>query len=203
MGGVKDGSNGTRDCRWFAALYLILRIVPLVIFILVGPSTFVLYPLVLLIMAAVFLTAVFHPHKSPFHNAADIFLLLVLISIGIPHLALEVAEYRNHHTQRATHTLATTLLSAPGLYLLAFLFYKLFANVRVIQKNFHKLCNFVMPCKPCQESNIDELHVPLPWPDRIVHAEEYEPLLSCNTGEPSEFADVRNVRVEMNSSVTY
>ena len=196
QGSYKDGSNGTRDCRWFAALYLILRIVPLFIFILVGPSKFVLYPLVLLIIVAVFLTAVFHPHKSPFHNAADIFLLLVLMSVGISILALEVAVYRNHHTKHATHTLTTTLSSVPALYLAAFLFYKLFACVRVIRKNFQKLC-FVMPCKPCQESNIDET---LPWPDRIVHAEDYEPLLGCNTGNQSEFADVG---VEMNLSVTY
>ena len=196
QGSYKDGSNGTRDCRWFAALYLILRIVPLFIFILVGPSKFVLYPLVLLIIVAVFLTAVFHPHKSPFHNAADIFLLLVLMSVGISILALEVAVYRNYHTKHATHTLTAILSSVPALYLAAFLFYKLFACVRVIRKNFQKLC-FVMPYKPCQESNIDE---PLPWPDRIVHAEEYEPLIGCSTGNQSEFADIR---VEMNSSVTY
>ena len=200
QGSYKDGSNGTCDCRWFAALYLILRIVPLFVFILVGPSTFVLYPVALLFMAVVFLTAVFHPHKSPFHNTADIFLLLVLMSVGISTLAGEVAEYRNHHTQRATHTLTAALLPVPGLYLLAFLFYKLSACVRVIQKNFQKLRNFVMSCKLCQESNIDE---PLPWPDRIVHAEEYEPLLGCSTGNSSEFAVVSDVKVEINSSVTY
>ena len=197
QGSYKDGSNGTRDCRWFAALYLILRIAPLFVFILVGPSKFVLYPLVLLFIVAVFLTAVFHPHKSPFHNAADIFLLLVLISIGISFLALDAAVYRNHYTSHATHTLATILLFIPASYLIAFLFYKLFARVRVIQC-FQKLC-VVMPCNPCQESKVDESS--LPWPDRVVHAEDYEPILGCSI--ESEFADVGDVRVEMNSSVTY
>ena len=195
QGSYKDGSNGTRDCRWFAALYLILRIAPLFMFVLIGPSRFVLYPLGLLFMAAVFLIAVFHPHKSPFHNAADVFLLLILMSIGSSFLALDVAVYRNHYTRHVTHTLTTSLLSIPALYLAAFLFYKLFAQVRVIQKHFQKLC-VVMPCNPCQESKVEESS--LPWPDRVVHAEDYEPILGCST--ESQFADISDVRIQ---SVTY
>ena len=189
QGSYKDGSNGTRDCRWFAALYLILRIAPLFIFILVGPSKFVLYPLALLFMAAVFLVAVFHPYKSPFHNAADIFLLLVLLSIGSSFLAMDIALYeKNHYTRHVTQALAIFLLSIPALYLAAILCYKLFARMRVIQKYFQKL-----------KSHIDESS--LPWPDRVVHAEDYEPILGCST--ESEFADISDVRVEINSSVTY
>ena len=194
QGSYKDGSNGTRDCRWFAALYLILRIAPLFMFALVGPCRFVLYPLGLLFTTAVFLIAVFHPRKSPFHNAADIFLLLVLTSGGSSILALDAALYRNYYTQHVTRTLAIILSLIPALYLIAFLFYKLFARVRVIQC-FQKLC-VVMPCNPCQESKVDESS--LPWPDRIVHAEDYEPILGCST--ESQFADISDVRIQ---SVTY
>ena len=75
QGSYKDGRNGTRDCRWFSALYLMLRITVLTAYAI--NTDFVLYISILLLLLPVFLTTTFHPHKSPVYNITDTFLLLI------------------------------------------------------------------------------------------------------------------------------
>ena len=166
-GCYKDGSNGTRDCRWFAALYLLLRIASLVI-VITFPSTFVLCPLTLLFMIPVFLTAVFHPHKSPLYNFADIFLLLILISGGVVLQSQSAAKERN--ALRTAKTLSTTIGFIPLLYFVIILLYKLLP-----QRFKQKFCLLIPFYHHKLPHNCEE---PLPWPDRTLNAEHYAPLLS-------------------------
>jgi len=73
QGCYKDGTNGTRDCRYFAALYLILRVA--VHFLLIYSSityTNAVTTAVLAIM--ILLLSCFQPYKSTLHNQLDIFL---------------------------------------------------------------------------------------------------------------------------------
>ena len=90
QGSYKDGTSGTHDCRWFAALYLMLRIALLVVYASIN-NDFAIFPIIVLLMVPVFLTVIFHPHKSPFHNATDVFLLLVLVAIGVSILSIDKA----------------------------------------------------------------------------------------------------------------
>ena len=175
QGSYKDGTNGTRDCRWFAALYLMLRIALLVVYASI-PTQFAICPVILLSSVPVFLTAIFHPHKSPSHNVTDIFLLLVAICSGISIISMEVANYQAARSGRLVLVLTIIFLSIPFLYFLAILFYKLFAHKRFVQKVRQKLC-LLVPCIR-REENFEE-----PWPDRIINAAEYKPLLSTESIE--------------------
>ena len=182
QGSYKDGTNGTRDCRWFAALYLMLRIILLVVYSSI-PTKFAICPAILLVFVPVFLTAIFHPHKSPSHNAIDIFLLLTLISSGISIISIDLANNKAVRSQRTSLVLTIIFLCIPFLYFIAISFYKLFTRKGFVQKVRQKLC-LLAPCN-CQEVNLEE-----PWPDRIINAAEYEPLLSTESiGNQNELTD--------------
>ena len=165
QGSYKDGSNGTRDCRWFTALYLLLRIAVLMVYAI--NAEFFLYIIILLFLIPVFLTACFHPHKIYSHNISDTFLLLILISFGIS--SLSVNELRKFDSNKLSHVLTIFFPCIPLLYFIAVLLYKLFAHKNVVRKVHQKLCNY-------RQVNDEEV-----WPDRLINAEEYTPLLSTET----------------------
>ena len=186
QGCYKDGSNGTRDCRWFAALYFIVRFAGLVIYASIS-TEFAVAPALLLFLVPVFLTAVFHPHKYHFYNFTDIFLLLVLLSIGISLLSIDVANYKAVRSEEASLAFTSIFVTIPLLYFIAVLFFKLFARKMVVQKLCQKL-HLHLPCNCLEvDPNLEES---LPWPDRIVNAEQYEPLLSAESiGQQTIFTD--------------
>ena len=81
QGYFKDGTDGTKDCRWFAAFYLIIRVVTYATF---GFGLVVLSFLVLLILYSivVFLVAIFCPYKKKLYNILDIFFFLQIVIIS-------------------------------------------------------------------------------------------------------------------------
>ena len=79
QGSFKDGTQGTRDCRWFSTLYLLLRVILMCIYSSI-PTEFY-YPIAILVLLAVaFLILAIQPQKRTIHNSIDIFQLLVLAS---------------------------------------------------------------------------------------------------------------------------
>ena len=137
QGSYKDGSNDTRDCRWFSALYLMLRITVLMAYAI--NTDFVLCISILLLLLPVFLTASFHPHKSPVYNITDTFLLLILISIGLSTIFAQAVRYTVAlHSTKPLHILSDIFLCIPILYFIAIVFYKLFAHNRVTRLLYGK-----------------------------------------------------------------
>ena len=164
QGGYKDGSNDTRECRWFSALYLMLRIGILIVYAI--NAEFALCITVLLFLVPVFLTATFHPHKSPIYNIIDTFLLLIMISIGISSLSTQEVHYGALHSEKLSHALVDIFICIPLLCGFAILCYKLFAHKNSVWQKLCLICN-------CRKVNDEEV-----WPDRLINAEEYTPLLS-------------------------
>ena len=79
QGCYKDGTNGTRDCRFFAAVYLITRVavhLSLVLTLVSYNNSFFISLLVIVII----LLSGFQPYKKQFYNALDIFFLGSAIS---------------------------------------------------------------------------------------------------------------------------
>ena len=78
QGCYKDGSNGTRDCRWFSAFYFILRITYCTLYVVYITFTTSSLQLVLIaISAIVILIPVYlQPHKNVLHN---FFVIAILI----------------------------------------------------------------------------------------------------------------------------
>ena len=77
QGYYKDGTNGTRDCRCFAAIFLILRIL-VNISMVISLVTFSNVISVGIILIYVFLFSTFQPYKQALYAKLDIFFLILL-----------------------------------------------------------------------------------------------------------------------------
>ena len=74
QGGFKDGTNGTRDCQYLAALYLMTRVA---LYLSVGISivTFNTSMISGVLLIVIVLLAIFQPYKESLFNKLDICLL--------------------------------------------------------------------------------------------------------------------------------
>ena len=86
LGCYKDGSNGTRDCRWFSAFYFILRIIMCVVHVVLGFSLFSHFSIQLVIQAvytiSILILLYLKPYKKSLYNNLDITILLDCILIS-------------------------------------------------------------------------------------------------------------------------
>ena len=80
-GCYKDGTNGGFDCRWFAGLYFILR---LMVFVIYSTTNFwqLRYVIQMLcFLATALLFALFKPYRIPWLNSLDVGMFLLLVAI--------------------------------------------------------------------------------------------------------------------------
>ena len=76
QGYYKDGTNGTRDCRWFSSLYLAARIALFIAYGLIKESFYPFASIVLLFIVA--LIVIFQPFKSQYRVYNTVHALLFL-----------------------------------------------------------------------------------------------------------------------------
>ena len=81
QGSFKDGTNGTRDCRYFAAIYLMTR---LLLYLSLGISivTFNTSMISGVLLVVIVLLALFQPYKESLYNRLDI-CLVVTLTVGV------------------------------------------------------------------------------------------------------------------------
>ena len=85
----KDGTAGTRDCRWFAGFYMICRIFSLLI---IGLSNFsLLLTIELVVNSSIF--AILRPYKKEVHNILAMIILNLLIIATVWMDASRYVEY--------------------------------------------------------------------------------------------------------------
>ena len=168
QGHYKDGTNGTRDCRYFSALYLIVRICFLIEGSLISFSHIWLPISVSLLLVALFLNATFRPYKSPIHNNIDIFLLIVYTLVLVSQIGLVISSPISGHYAKISSFMAGISYLIVSGYSIGLLFYKIFARVRCMQKMCQKI-RAAMPCH-CYDvpPNYDQV-----FPYRMIHDEEY------------------------------
>ena len=79
QGCYKDGTNGTRDCRYFAGVYLLMRLLLCILFAITHSVVFYVVALFVLIGVAMLL-AIVQPYKAEFstYNAVDLVFILTL-----------------------------------------------------------------------------------------------------------------------------
>ena len=79
QGCYKDGTNGTRDCRYFVGLQLILRLFFPVIFLMIRESFLSLFSCAVVLGLYTTLVVIVEPYKITVYNKTDIPLLIVLL----------------------------------------------------------------------------------------------------------------------------
>ena len=167
QGCYKDGTNGTRDYRYFAGLYLWLRIVLLGIIVFTRTNFY--YPLAAVAVAIFGISlAFFQPYKLAAHNAIGTFLIFFLV-IGYSSAMAGVissaqAVLQSFHVISVVMTVLSGLV--PFLYIVGVVVYWLVARKKLPQKCFHRLMHRNVREEE-QQAVVNSL------PDRIVHPEEY------------------------------
>ena len=171
QGHYKDGTNGTRDCRYFSALYLIVRICFFVEASAVIFSNNALFPIsVTLLLVVLFLNATFRPYKSPVHNLIDMFLFTTSTLLLVSAMGQEILSPINRHSAKLLQLMiwmSGLILSA---YSIGLLFYKTLAGVKCVKRICQKV-RAAMPCH-CYDVPPDFDQV---FPHRMIH-EEYAQL---------------------------
>ena len=79
QGCYKDGTDGTRDCRYFAALQLVLRLIFPFIFFMTTEITLPLLFSGIALSLHITLFVIFQPYKVRVHNKTDVVLLMALL----------------------------------------------------------------------------------------------------------------------------
>ena len=169
QGCYKDGTNGTRDCRYFAGLYFIFRIVAIILFFttLINESVF-FYGFIALLFALV------QPYKEYVYNVIDAVMFGLMGTIYF--LVMWNVEYSQSHGQSSTPLLVLTevLYWLPLLYLVLFIVYwVLDRKTSCIQKlQSHKLLrSFFQVQEEQQRANFDDA-----VPHRLLNPGEYQRL---------------------------
>ena len=120
QGYYKDGTNGTRDCRYFAAAFLIVRVLPFIIFavspgaLFYGAAQFVLITLAMLI-------ATLQPYKPQFaiYNAVDSVLVLLITLVCATAVCISIAGLKAHKWLRI-FILMLIIISVLPLFYISF-----------------------------------------------------------------------------------
>ena len=185
QGQYKDGTNGTRDFRMVSALFLIIRMLAMAMFIMsishfdnhtlrvpAGPEC------ALFIVASSFY-AVMRPYKLNIRNNVD-YLILTLLEI----VSFELYSEGHHATKPFSEYVFATvlLLLIPHMVLIFYICYVLAKKSGITQClkiRYEVLKRFVFATRCTRlaeaavraESDTDSL------PDRMINPEEYEPVL--------------------------
>jgi len=174
QGAYKNGTNGTRDHRWFAVIYPFTRIFCYItIIITLSPFAYTLATFMLIGIAA--LITVVQPYKKTLYNIIDTLIVLTLSLLTASLTARISTVGRQHSHIYAANVLAGFPLVIPLFYLTAILLHWVYRS-----RVFGLLCRM---CKRCRQVNIcctrgrqrrkGRLELSGSLPDRMVHPDDY------------------------------
>ena len=194
QGCYKDGTEGTRDCRFFSSLYLIIRISLFVVYGVVKDGTF--YPIaaafLLLLTALIF---VFQPFKTKFkvYNTIHALLILILALWCVVVTCMDTEPIRTSFITKFSLALSAVIPTLPSFYIV-FLLLKWLYSKRDFQYCFVKHCKFCriqktktgMDDSKAQESYADES-----LPHRLQNVSEELPFHTTHHPTASQYGSTQ------------
>ena len=162
QGCYKDGTNGTCDCRYFSAAYLLVRIIFFVLY--VCTLSVYTYSLVsLLLIGVAIIIAIVKPYKSSIYNTIDTVLLLIAAGWNTSVTALSISNTRcPQYLVFLSFMITFVLATLPLVYIIGALFYFVFTRKRLPQRMLERLRALR------QERDFEGS-----LPDRLVYPQEY------------------------------
>ena len=116
-GCYKDGTEpGTRDCRYFAALFLFLRILPYIIYQVTLDSFYGWNGIVFALFAILF--AIAQPYKSKYkeYNTVTVVMIVALVMIIVGIMIVTIAMIKVYQAVNFSTAVAGILIALPQLY---------------------------------------------------------------------------------------
>ena len=178
QGYYKDGTEGTRDCRFFSALYLLIRITLFVVYALFKEEFYNVAPSFLLCLAM--LIVMIQPFKKQFgvYNSIHTLLILNLIMLLSTIACLASVSVRVQASTRLYSYILSMIFSILPLFYITYLVLKWMRSQKLLQNCFRKYCNncrlWHVKDQP-QDSDFSES-----FPHRMDHPNDDESLLINN-----------------------
>ena len=182
QGCFKNGTDGTRDCRYFSAMYLLVRILFFIVFAATLTSSIYMGCFILGVIFTLFaiLFTVVQPYKTPVYNVVDTVLVVSVALIYFCIAGATLADYSAYFITHAQHPpllkvvmlMLGIFLLAPFIYMTAVGLYWLFFRHAILSSLLLKirlLCNSTLRQRNSEES--------LAQPDRLINPEECAALL--------------------------
>ena len=171
QGCYKDGTNGTRDCRYFAGVYLLVRLILFLLFAITNSVAFYAMATIVLIIVAMLL-AIVQPYKAEFtaYNAVDsVFILTIAMWYG-------TAVFFNTATATSQGLLDKTVLvsfliaAIPLLYLVVIFLRWIYSHTGVGQRLVKSIKRQIG--RFCIQEHSIQLEESLP--DRLINLRLYD-----------------------------
>ena len=170
QGSLKDGTNGTRDCRYFSAVYLGNGFLLYLVFGII-PTTYV-WPLCVMVLVGIaILHVLFQPFKQAIYNNVACITYLIIAMYCNSAMAIIIAGTSSPHQLQFSIILLAILFPLPQLYILGVFMHWLIYKKRIL----HLLLQKVHIWRPKDTAQIDFQET---LPDRLANPEEYERLLA-------------------------
>ena len=172
QGCYKDGTNGTRDCRYFAAMHFILLGV-LLGSVATALTRFILPATISILIIFAAIIVIVRPYKSPVYNAINTCLILV-VALSVTSALESYEGLKESPFERIPQITLTITSCIPPIYGIALLLYNVLAHRRVVQQAFRKLQSLLpYSCRRLAHTDSEDS-----LPDRMAHPEQYAALLT-------------------------
>ena len=133
-----------KDCRYFAAFYLLLRILNTLISVVFVYTPSLAVSCFLFIIAVMFLVSM-TPYKKDAHNKLDTLLFLAIVSAFPLSYLRSFTRLNSHHFHQIFQGFFSLVLSTPVLYGFILFFHKVLPRkFQVILKGY---CNILITCR--------------------------------------------------------
>ena len=130
----KDGTNSTRDYRFFSGIFFWTRYILMTCFILLSSLySFLAFGIIITMLG--FAIAVFHPHRTQLHYILD---CITLILLSLPLFAVMGTYFGPHNSipTKVSRVLSYVAISLPLLYITVLICYWIIAKKRIPQNLF-------------------------------------------------------------------
>ena len=121
QGCYKNGTDNSRDCRYFSTLYLLVRILILLVFAMTLSSSVIMACFIagVILTSFAFLFAVVQPYKLPKHNTVDTGLILTvaLVYFCLVASAILGVQVANTKSEILLNIMFAVLLPVPFIYM--------------------------------------------------------------------------------------
>ena len=170
QGCYKDGTNGTRDCRYFAGLYFIIRIINIAVLLSSSTVLHAITAIVLLYWCTAVLFALVQPYKIHLYNVVDATIFALIGTIYTIIMFIMIIILFTGHSSTYLLIITDVLYALPLLHFIMFtVCWLLNWKTSCIQKlKSHKLLHCFFKDQEESERDFDAT-----FPYRLLNPEQY------------------------------
>ena len=170
QGYYKDGTKGTQDCRYFAGVYLLMRLILFILFAVIRNGMYCAVAILALIGVAMVIARV-QPYKAEFaaYNAIDSIFILALAMWYGTIVCLNIAAVKARNLVRTFIIVSFLVAAFPLLYLIVVFLCWICSRRGIGQRLFDSIKTRIgSVCRRAHGTGLEES-----LPDRLINLHRY------------------------------